>query len=255
MEIDSRFQLKAFVTNIADINYYNDKHKIIRIKFKDNKYDFKYMGGHVVPNPSKHIALVITSEEALGEAYTIIGDRENFLPGIADNAGNLTNLSMGVVYILSIDQEISVTNPSSGGAGMAISKTNMFDLEKVAIALAPPLDKDYTNTDKEQNLEDQSVGVFINNDGTILVKSKGSSITMGEEGIYIGGNVHWESAAHSKEWMMDNTLADFIPSTIVTFPISIKELPNIAKFAQIAEGARKVRNTVTTSVKLAGVIA
>lgn len=254
MNTDSKFQLKAFITKIADINYYNDTHKIIRVQFKDNRYDFKYMGGPVVPNPTKHLALLITSEEALGDAYAIIGERENFLPGIVDTVGNLTNLSMGVAYLVSKDQEIARTNPSAGGAGIAISKTNMFDLEKVAIALAPPLDKDYTNTDKEQNLEDKSVGVFINNDGTILVKSKGSSITMGEEGIYIGGNVHWESAAHSKEWMMDNTLADFIPSTIVTFPISIKELPNIGKFSQIAEGARKVRNIVETTTKIVGVL-
>jgi hypothetical protein len=254
MDTDTKFQLKAFVTQIADSNYYNDVHKIIRVQFKDNKYDFKYMGGHIVPNPTKHIALIITSEEALGDAYSIIGDRENFLPGIIDSMGNLTNLSMGVAYILSKDQEISRTNPSAGGAGMAISKTNMFDLEKVAIAIAPPLDKDYTNTEKDPNLEDKSVGIFMNNDGTILIKSKGSSITMGEEGIYIGGNVHWESAAHTKEWMMDNTLADFIPSTIVTFPLAIKEIPNIAKFAQIAEGARKVRSVVESISKAIGVV-
>ena len=254
MNTDSKFQLKAFITKIADINYYNDNHKIIRVQFKENKYDFKYLGGHVVPNPSKHLALLITSEEALGDAYAINGERESFLPGIIDKIGNLTNLSMGSVYVVSKYQEIVRTNPSAGGAGMAISKTNMFDLEKVSIAITPPLDKDYTNTDKEPNLEDKSVGVFINNDGTILIKSKGSSITMGEEGVYIGGNVHWESAIHSKEWMMDNTLADFIPSTIVSFPVAIKELPNIAKFAQIAEGARKVRNIIETTTKLAGVI-
>ena len=254
MNTDTKFQLKAFITQIADMNYYNDIHKIIRIKFKENKYDFKYIGEYIVPNPTKHIALVVTSEEALGDAYAIDKDRDNFLPGIIDNMGNLTNLSMGYVYVISKDQEVSRTNPSSGGAGMSIGRTNMFDLEKVTIAISPSLDKDYTNTEKDPYLEDKSVGIFMNNDGTILIKSKGSSITMGEEGIYIGGNVHWESATHAKEWMMDNTFADFIPSTIVTFPLSIKELPNIAKFAQIGEGARKVRQIVESTTKIVGVL-
>lgn len=252
---DSKFQLKAFITSLAPINYFNDKHKIIRIQFKSNMFDFKYMGGNIVPNPNKHIALVVTSEEVLNDSNSIIGERENFLPGIIDKEGNLTNLSMGFVYIISKDQEISRSNPTSGGAGFAIRKTNMFDLDQVAVAISPPLDKDYTNTEKDSYSEDKSVGVFMNNDGTILIKSKGSSLTMGEEGIYIAGDVSWESTAHQKEWMMDNTLKDFIPSTIVTFPLSMPALPNIAKFAQIAEGARKVRSVVETTVSLAEVLA
>jgi len=151
---------------------------------------------------------------------------------------------MGYVYAISKNQEISRTNPTAGGAGFSIRNTNMFDLGKVSIAISPPLDKDYTNTEKDSYIEDKSVGIFINNNGTIVIKSKGSSITMGEEGIYMGGNISWESASHQKEWMMDNTFKDFIPSTIVTFPIAIPSLPNISKFAQLAEGARKVRSVI-----------
>lgn len=240
----TKFQLKAYVANIASINYYNDVHKIIRIEFNKRWYDFKCISENEVPNPTKHVALVFSSDEHLSETNAISGERENLLPGIKDSNGNLANLSLGLVFIMPKKQTVVRTNPNSGGAGMTISRSNMFDLNKVAVAIAPPIDKDYTNTEKDAFLEDKNIGFFINNDGTILIKSKGSSITMGEEGIYIAGNVSWEKSEHQREWLMDNTFQRFIPQTIVTFPISFPELPNIAKFAQIALGAAKIRQIV-----------
>lgn len=241
-DLNNKYQVKMYVSKISDINYYNETHKIIRIEFNNRFFDFKYLGGYDVPNPSKHLAIVVTSEESIKDVGLSV-ERQNLLPGFVDKNGNLGDLPLGFVYIVPKNQSVSTTNPNSGGAGFSIQKTNMFELEKVAIAISPPIEKDYTNTETEDS-QNQNVGFFINNDGTILIKSKGSSITMGKEGIYIAGSVSWESSEHQREWMMDNPLQRFIPSTIPTSAIAIPELPNIAKFVQIAEGARKVRTII-----------
>lgn len=253
-DLNNKYQFKAFVANIAGTNFYNEIHKIIRIEFNNKYYDFKYLGGYEVPDPQSNLAIVITSDEALND-IGISEERQRLLPGFGDPNGNLVDLPTGFVYLISNKQTVATTNPNSGGAGFSISKTNMFDLQKVAIAISPPIQKDYTSTDTafttsevdsgvKEDVRNQNVGIFINKDGTILVKSKGSSITMGEEGIYIAGSVSWESSEHQREWMMDNPFQRFIPSTIPTAAIAIPELPNIAKFVQIAEGARKVRTII-----------
>jgi hypothetical protein len=254
MANENRYELKAYGASISEINYYNDRHKVIRIKHNKNYYDFKYFGGHIVPSPEHHVAIVVTNDESLLETRCVTPERQNFLPGILDDKGTLADLPFGLVWCVPKKQTVSVTNPNSGGAGFAISKTNMFDLDKVSVAISPPLEGDYTNTESKENLSNKSVGIFINKDGTILIKSIGSSITMGKEGVYIAGNVSWESSEHQRGIMMDNTLQRFIPSTIVTFPISFPEYPNLSLVAQIANGATKVRQVVKVIDKAAGVL-
>ena len=51
MNIDSKYQLKMYGANIANINYFNDKHKIIRVEFNKNLYDFKCLLSNDIPNP------------------------------------------------------------------------------------------------------------------------------------------------------------------------------------------------------------
>jgi len=257
--LNNKYQLKTYVAKIADINYYNEIHKILRIDFNSKLFDFKYLGNEV-PHPTRHIAIITTSEEAIDD-IGISSDRQSFLPGIADKVGNLINLPLGFAQIISINQTLSTTNPNSGGAGFSIQKTNMFDLGKVIIAISPPTQKDYTNTDTamtiaevdqgiKEDIRNQNVGIFINEDGTILVKSKGSSITLGEEGLYFAGKVGWESTSHDKEWMADNPFSSFIGSSIPTYALAINEWPNIGKFAQFAEGARKFRGIVSKVAKV-----
>lgn len=252
MDTETKYMLKAYGANIASTNYYNDIHKIVRIEFNKRQFDFKLINSIEVPNPTKHIAIVITSDEFLNETHCISTERESYLPGYIDINGNLSNLPMGYVYLVNKKQTISTTNPGCGGAGFSISKTNMFDLDNVSIAISPSTDRDYTNIEKsDKDIKDSSIGFFINKDNTILIKSKGSSITMGEEGIYFGGSVSWESSEHQREWLMDNPFHRFIPATIVTIPISIPEIPNLNKFAQIANLALKVKDVIDVSSSVA----
>ncbi|MCK9428845.1 MAG: hypothetical protein M0R17_02390 [Candidatus Omnitrophica bacterium] len=243
-DLETKYQLKAFVGTIAGLNYFNDTHKIIRLEFNNKFYDFKFISSNEVPNPSKHLAIVITSEEFLSDNASISEERLNYLPGIVDKFGNIGDLPLGFVYIINKKQTVSVTNPNSGGAGFAINNTNMFDYDKIAVSISPPLDNDYTNTEKDDNKLNKNVGIFINHDGTILVKSKGGSITLGEEGIYLAGNIAWESSEHQREWMMDNGFHRFIPSTMVSFALALPEFPNLTTFANIGNAAQKVLSIV-----------
>jgi hypothetical protein len=250
MDADSKYQLKTFIAPIADTNYYNEKQKIIRVLKDGEQFDCKYLGNFVHPHPNDHLALVVTCEEFIQKTQSVTEERKNFLPGIINKVGDLTDIVFGFVFPISINQEVSGTNASCGGAAFAIENTNMFDPDKISIALSPPLNVDYTNNDKKIDKKDLSNGVFINKDGTVLIKSGPSSITMGEEGIYFGGDIHWASADHNREWMRDNTLAKFIPLTLVTIPMSMPEIPAIEKFAKLANGANKVISVCTKAAKI-----
>lgn len=250
MDIDSKYQLRSFICEITDSNYYNEKHQIIRIKIGDKLYDCKYLGLPIYPHPNDYVALVITCDEFIKKTKSIVKDRLSFLPGIINRNNDLDDIYFGIVYPISKRQTVAGANPTCGGASLAIESTNMFDPDKIALALTTPLNVDYTNKDKTTDFKDFSNGVFINKDGTILIKSGPSSITMGEEGIYLGGNIHWESADHAKEWMRDNTLSKFIPLTLVTIPIAMPEVPLIEKFQRIANVANKVVSICTKAVRV-----
>lgn len=243
-----KYQLKYFGATLPPTNYYNQYHKIIRVNFDDRFYDFRYAGDVLVPNPQKHVAIILTAEEFISETG-LSNERLDLLPGLADEQGNPAKLPFGWVQVMPFHLSSSSTKPNSGGSAFAVQRLDL-NLEKVAIAISPPTDKHYTSTDMaydrqagsegQEELEDRNFGIFMNYDGSILIKSAGGSITLGEEGVYIAGNVGWESSEHQREWMMDNFLQRFIPSTIPTGAVAIPELPNIAKFAQIAEAGRKV---------------
>ena len=70
---ENKFQLKAYVMAIADTNYFNEKHKILRVSMNDEWFDFKYLGFPIVPNPSRHVALVLTCEEFLQKTRGVKG--------------------------------------------------------------------------------------------------------------------------------------------------------------------------------------
>jgi hypothetical protein len=243
------YQLKIFGAKIADINYFNETHKIIRVEFDRKFYDFKFLGGYEVPNPSRHMAVVSTTEKVMS-GVGISEERLSLLPGYANKEGSVIDLPLGFVTIFPINQVSSTTYPNSGSAGFSINKTNMFDLDKASIAISPPLNKDYTNSDIDDDNKNQSVGIFMNSDGTILIKSKGASITMGKEGLFFAGKVGWDSSVQEQEWQADNPLAPFLGSTIPTYVAAFSKLPNLGKFAQMALGSKKIRDVVSKGKKI-----
>lgn len=248
-DLNTKYRLKQYVGLIADENYYNQLQGIIRINFNGKFFDFKYLGAPYVPNPKTDIAIIVTSDEFITD-LGIPDNRLSYLPGTVNGIGNIGDLPIGFVFTMPKKQTVATTNPQNGSSGFSVRKANMMELDKVRIALSPHIDTDYTSTENSTNPNvdrskddpsNKNIGIFMNDD-VISIKTRGGQITLGDEGIHLGGNIAWESSEHQREWMMDNPLHRFIPATIVTFAVSIPELPNISKFAKIAEGAKKVRD-------------
>lgn len=237
-----QYKPRVYVAALAKKNYFNPFDQIIRIEFNSKILDFRL--GSVpfeVPNPEKHVCLVITPDEIM----TKINNsqvKEEFLPGYEDENFTPSSLPIGAAFLMHKDHVVTGTNPQNGSAGFALENTNMFDLNKVRISISPPVEKPYTNNDLSES-QGKNIGLFMN-DNTVLVKSHGASLTLGEDGIHIGGKVYWESSKHNKEWIADNPFNGFIPETIVTFPISIPYIPNIGAITNMANAGRKVIDVI-----------
>lgn len=250
-DLRNKYTLKSYLAEISPDNYFNDLHQVIRIRFNGKYHDFRYKPSTVLPNPQLHLAVVsATEEEMLGPGLP--EERQKLMPGILDAQNNTASLPHGSVEIINKKQLTMVTNAQNGSSAFSQEGSDMSDKAKTRIALTPPLKKDYTNSagekessltgedsDSKENTADQSIGVFINDD-VVVIKAKGAQITMGEDGIHLGGNIKYEKSEHVREWMFDNTLSRFIPSTIPTGAIAIPELPNVSKFAKYAQTAQRV---------------
>lgn len=262
-DLKNKYNLKTFLGEIDINNPFNQIHQIVRVKFNNRYFDFRYKGFAVIPNPGLHLALITTTEEYIN-SVGLDDDRQERSPGIINENGDIATLPLGWVEIINKNQTYMNTNPQNGSSSFSIENGSMSNKDSIRIAITPPLNRDYTNsagskqaaseeTEYSTDLGDENIGLFINND-SILIKTKGSSITMGQEGLHIGGRVMFESSEHVREWMFDNTLKRFIPSTIPTAAISIDQLPNVAKFARYAQIGRKIANIVTKTANIKEII-
>lgn len=250
-DLRNKYVLKTYLGEIAEENYFNDLNQIIRVKFNGRYFDFRYRSSTVLPNPELHLAIISSTEEYI-ESPGLDKERQKLMPGISNKNNNPASLPYGWVEVLNRRQLSMVTNAQNGSAAFSIENSDMSLKNKTRIALTPPINKDYTNSgpDKESSMTgeetsstedagDKSIGVFIN-DNSVVIKSHGSQLTMGEDGIHIGGSIKYQKSEHTREWMFDNTLSRFIPSTIPTGAIAIPELPNVAKFARYAQVGQRI---------------
>lgn len=249
MYIDEKEVMKYYILPMADYNYFNDHQQIIRVKHEDKLLDCYLVPTPYMPDPDIHYVLIVSDEHFLYN-NVIDTDRAKYKPGIIDEHGNLGDIGFAFAFLINRNQKVSTTHTSSPNSGFSVTKIDMSDEQKVAMALTPHSDIDYTNTDKKDDPRYNSIGCFINKDGSILIKSKGASITMGEEGIHVGGQVFWDHTAHDKGIMQDNSMHDIIGSTIPTYVLSIKELPNFNKILSIADIGQKIINTTTKVQKV-----
>lgn len=242
-ETDSEKKLEFWLLEIAELeNYYNPKHQIIRVKYGSDFFDLKCSPGFTVPNRRDHLVIAML-EEKFFQTYSIVTEEQlNFPPGLKDKQGRIKEIPMGVCFLTPKRQTLSTTNPQNAHAGFTISSTNMFDLDNVTVAVTPPLPgKDYTTLEDSfsGDINNESVGFFINKQGTILIKSTGASLTLGREGIHIGGRLASESSIKDTGVMSDNPLARLVPSTIPTAGVSIPKLPNMGTISSIANAGAK----------------
>lgn len=252
---ENKNQLVMYLTDIRDSNYYNPRQGIIRVRNpfrgkEDIFYDFKLAPTFVPPNPKDHKALLITSPEQL-TPVGLTSERLEFPPGMEDMM-TLAEIKMGIVYLIDKNQRITTVDNQTGSTGFSISKTNMFEDDKVRVSIAPPISKDYTNY-SEPDKDSNQIGLFMNND-VVALRSKGAQITLGEEGIHFGGKIYWESTTHSKEFMQDNFIHQLIPSTLPTAAIAIPQLPNFGMISVIAATANKIISVAGKATKITDIV-
>jgi len=228
-----------YVAEIVKDNYYNPLHQIIRISLKGRIFDLRINPGNENPSYVNHLVLAIVPDYTLNYYY-VPTERLGLAPGTLNSAGNLATIPQGICFLLDKRQRLNTTAPQNGSAGFSVSSTNMFDPKKVVTAISPPmLDRDYTSVnDTGQDLNYGSIGLFINRDGCILLKSTGASITMGKEGIHIGGRLFHESSSVETGPLSDNTISDLVGSTIPTAAAAWPKMPNFGQFANYANTGR-----------------
>jgi len=231
---------KFYVLELSETNYFNPKHQIVRVKYKGKRIDLRINPGIENPSPQDHLVLVIAPEKTM-EYEEVDSDRYFLSPGTISTDGDLGEIQQGICFLIDKKQRVNTTAPQNGQAGFSVSSTNMFDQENVVAVMSPRMvDRDYTSIDPQgQDPNYGSIGIFMNRDGCILIKSTGSSITMGKEGIHIGGRLFLESSARETGPLSDNTISDLIGSTIPTAGASWPKLPNIGQIAQYANAGMK----------------
>lgn len=238
--IDTKVEFWMLEIASAD-KYYNAKHQIIRVTHGGKFYDIKCNPGYVVPNRNDHFVICILPENYFNKNDGLTDQELEFLPGNSTLEGDLATLPQGVAFLTPKRQTLSTTNPQSAGGSFAMSDVNMFDMENVCVAITPPLPgRDYTTLEDPNSgdINNESVGLFINKQGTVLLKSINGSITLGKEGVHVGGKFKAEASVKDTGFLTENPLSKLIPSTIPTawanFPI-----PNMGAIASIANAAMK----------------
>lgn len=246
---------ESLLLEMDNNNYYNSRHQLIRVIYREKRFDLRLKHSFMMPNPLDHLVLVDINEDLLEDSEGIAEERLSLPPGFVDREGTLATIPRGTCELIDRRQFEMGSNPQNGQAGFSISNTNMFDPEKLAVAISPPLrGRDYTSLEVSNgDLKDENVGFFINKDGTILIKAPGGSITIGKEGIHIGGRLFTESSAIETGPLSDNTISDLIGSTIPTAGAAWPKLPNFGYIANIANAGMKFISIVDKA-KVAGQI-
>jgi hypothetical protein len=234
-------EMEMFMTDLHDSNYYNPRLSVVRIAspVADGQfYDYRLSATWFPPNPKAHRILLIAAREQMSD-FGLSEERLELVPGL-EKDGTPAEIPMGTAFIIDRNQRLNTVDNQTGSTAFSISNTKANEDNVIRVALTPPLMKDYTNNDSEDQDENQ-VGLWIT-DNVVFLRSRGAQVTLGDEGIHIGGKQFWENTAHSKEIMQDNFIHQLVPSTIPTAAISIPQLPNFGMIAQIANAANKVIN-------------
>jgi len=242
--------LQFYLGELAETNYYNEQQHLVRVKFKNSYYDMHLFGYTVeVPDPKYHLVMFLAPERSISTS-SIDGDALNNPPGIVNN--KVVDVQFCVAFLINRTQKLSTTNAQTGTASFAISNTNFYDSNNVRVAITAPTSNDYTRVNDDSGVDsnrNQSIGLFLNDD-SVLIKSRGSSITLGDDGIHIGGNVSWEQTSHGKGVMARNQFAEIIPSSIPTAIISTPNIPNVTQFLMFAEAGQRVMSVINKAGKV-----
>lgn len=248
-------ELQYRLMEIYPVNGFNDRQGIIRVSEpgKDVWRDFRLAHSFFHPNPNQFMCVVLTDSYTLTKEG-LSEDSLKLPPGWSNKNGTISSISAGLAYLVSKNQQISGADPQSGSAPLAMSNTNTFDSDKIKISISPALSKSYTNN-SQNNTDHNKVGIFMNDD-TVVIRSAGGAVTVGQEGVHIGGRIYLQSDKKSKDLVMDNPFHGLFGTTVVPpiYILALPELPNIGTIAQIANIGYKLITTAEKAGKIVNLI-
>ncbi|MGD9697417.1 hypothetical protein [Acinetobacter sp.] len=211
-------------------DYYNANSNILAIRHGDNTYWTYLTGdGGQFPNPDIHDVLWLRLKKVDG-----IPENKN----IPDTVP--ADMPISISFLIPrLDRPASLD-----GAGLGTLTSNYLRD-----------DREYQRIYHGRRSEDagERTGLAFNEkSGSVLLKGPGPEIAIDEGGVHITGTVN-NHDMDSKGIFAQNPLSFLIPETIVTFPISMKFLPDLQKISNIGQMLSNldlVRSTIGTLSKL-----
>lgn len=235
--------------------YYDHKRNVVRAKKEQYIVDVLLDASNaIIPDPNIHKVIIrIPSESALRAAN--IRDPER----ISIGNSQIQYAILGTLVDLRQHPKIGTT---TGMQSMIVGgKSGSGDPNSISFALTGPIydeeaeisshpienttigstnnSTDYATVDQRKLLDRLDMtkvnGIFKGRDGTITIRGPGGDITIGLNGILISGTVHNERQIKSDSMIMKtNPFSGWIPETVVTFPVALKNIPNIDQLVEVA---------------------
>jgi len=255
--------LTMFMAELTDSNYYNNGQNLVRIKLSSGNstryLDLPLIGNNEYPNPVLHYVLVMATEDILDNLSNAIlpGDsRLNNIPGYTTNSRLSTSIPKAFCWLVSRRIKNNVTNYNVAHVGTFNTDSNSInDKDNIRYSLSPSLNKSYTTTIDQYkgDIKNDNIGIFIT-DNSVVLKSAGGSIILGPDGISLLGQRTETTTTGTFGVMQKNPLGTIIPETMMTFPASIKYIPNLDMIISIGNNVNKMvkltqaMGTVTSAV-------
>ncbi len=249
-------QLKTVVAELDTENYYNNAQNIVRIKIKDTNgddqrvmyYDFPLIFTGEYPNPGLHYVLVFTYDSVLDNKKNgILTDdpRLQYPPGYSSSDRLSSKISAGYCILVASNIKNNTTSHNVGHATNFNSGANLpSNKDDIRYSFSPTLNKSYTTTESSYkgNKDLDNIGLFIT-DNSIILKSEGGEIILGPDGVSILGPQTATATVSTMGVMMTNPLSTILPETLLTFPASIKNIPNVDFIMSIGNTVNRIAQT------------
>jgi len=264
---DTNRSTKMIIAEIADENYFNNFQNIIRIKIKETHgtnpiykyYDFPLLYNGEYPNPILHKVLIFTYDtilDKMSEGMLQSDELLKYPPGYRNEDGLLSNISNGYCVLLNQRIKNNVTATAIGDADGFNSDAKLAsNKDEIRYSFSPSLNYDYTTTENEYNGNKNydNIGIFIT-DNSVKIKSRGGEIVVGPDGISLRGQKSETHQIDLAGLIMKNPLAQIFPETLLTFPLSIKNIPNLNQYIEIGNSVKRIAAYAQAAGKVVTII-
>lgn len=232
-----------FVCNISKDNFYNQKKNIVRIaiKFDDTDIDELFFDVPLVsvgifkePDWRFHKVLALFPEDgykklAIKDPTIPVGESNIIVPlGILIDASQYDKIT-GSIGNASFTQKCD--------AGTQILENLDFFIPAGQLR-SQILSEDPNVEDLEKDI--RTCGIAGARDGSIVLRSPGGEIILGQDGIRMTGRIDHADGNEGKTDIFNNNKLSFLPSTIVTIlPERVLNVHTILNFGGIVANAAK----------------